>query len=420
LKDSIDRAIEDELPQNGSGRATVLKEIINILKTNPQFNGSFRYNLFTNEQEHGRDNILLSPHAQKGSLITDTDITCLRAYFARNYNMSVNRSNLEDAVTDVALMSQYHPIKDYLESLKWDGIERLDSWLPYICGTEDTAYTRAVSRKMFVAAIKRIYEPGCYYAQLVVLEGRQRMFKSRLVKEIGGQWYASIHLKTHDVKTVVEEMRGKWILEIEELAGFSRQDNEHMKAFLSSQHDRVRLSYARKADDYPRQSIMIATLNPDESNKYLMDQTGNVRYWPVKCSETQKIKIDEFIEIRDQLFAEALVKYQAGEKIWLQGGEEEQLAELEQNMRLSDDPWNQVVHDWTLTRPVNPHEEITTVQVATEVLMIAKERINSGVTRRIGLALKKAGWIRQRKNTEPRYWYYTQPPVNAQEVKWEE
>lgn len=419
MKDSFDREIEDITPAQ---KPSSLKKAIHLLTADDQLEGAFKYNLFTHEVEHAQDNIILSPSALKGRVVGDADVSCLRSYLAKKYNFSTNRNNIDDALLDISMNSKYHPIKEYLERLQWDGTSRLNGWLHRICGAEDNDYSSAVGRKMFVAAVKRIYEPGCYYAQLVVLEGRQRMFKSRLVKEIGQEWYASIHLKTNDTKTIVEEMRGKWILEIEELAGFSKQDTEYMKAFVSRQSDRVRLSYGRKADDFPRQSIMIATMNPESGeNRYLVDHTGNVRYWPIKCFDDEKIKIDEFKECRDQLFAEAVALYRKGESLWLIGKDEEGLAEVEQEKRLSSDPWSPIVIKWLEDKMIVPNIELTTEQVAKDCLAISFERINSGHTRRIGRILHEAGWVRHRRTTKPREWYYTSPDTNEDmKIVWED
>jgi putative DNA primase/helicase len=418
--DSFDEELEDEVVPT---KQTALNKLIFYLSTDEQLKGMFCFNMFTNEIEHAQDNHLLSHMAKKGTIVTDADASCIRVYISKKHGMLASKVNIDDAIIHVAFNKSYHPIKDYLESLKWDGQERLDFWLQDICGAEDNAYTRAVGRKMFVAAVKRIYEPGCYYAQLVILEGKQRIYKSRLVKEMGGNWYASIHLKTHDTKTVVEEMKGKWILEIEELAGFGKQDTEHMKAFVSRQHDRVRLSYARKANDYPRQSIMIATMNPDQGdNKYLVDSTGNVRYWPIACSD-DKIQIDAFTDIRDQLFAEAMHLYQKGESLWLNTEEQEKLAEREQVNRMSEDPWVKVIEEWLAEKEKSLLDhKIYVEDIAMDCLEIAKEKLHSGITRRISRIMAECGWEKTRETKVDdkgiRRYYYC--PGKPTEVDWDE
>jgi putative DNA primase/helicase len=423
MSDSIDRSFEEEAPgAEGTQRETSLKKLMGIIRNDEMLQEAFCFNLFTHDFEHAQDNVLLSPFAKKGTPLTDYDSSCVRTYIARKYNITSSRGNIEDAIIDMSLNKKYHPIRDYLEELKWDGVRRLDTWLADICGAEQSAYTEAVGRKMLVAAVKRVFEPGCYYAQLVILEGRQRMYKSRLVKEMGDRWYASIHLRTQDTKQIVEEMRGKWIIEIEELAGFSKQENEYMKAFLSRQSDRVRVAFGRRAEDFPRQSILIATMNPDlGENKYLMDQTGNVRYWPVKCTEEGKIEIDKFIDIRDQLFAEAMILYNKGEKVWLENEAEEQLAQIEQEKRLSVDPWDHVISQYLHTKAAEFQSEITTVMIAKEVLGIPFERINSGITRRIARCLMKNHWTCRQKTTKDRSRYYIPPTLeDPKPIDWSE
>lgn len=382
-------------------KPTVLAKTIDWLRNHEKLSKAFQYNLFTQDIEHAQDNFFFSPTAKKGSLVTDTDTSLLRAFCTKTINFSPSDNNLSDAIIDIAMDIRYHPIKNYLESLRWDGIERLDQWMPLILGCEDNAYTRAVGRKLFVAAVARIYNPGCEFHQLVILEGSQGIYKSRLVRAIGGEWYAPIELTVHDRKSMVDTMRGKWILEVEELAGFSKSDVERMKAFLSCPSDRVRLSYGRRSIDFKRQCVLIGTLNPDGENKYLAD-IENRRFWPIDCGD-KKIRLDDFKAIRDQLFAEAIIKYNSGEQLFLDNEEEEIIAKQEQEKRQSVDPWQSIIEGWI---EMNSKEfdlnGITTTEILTECLHIPKERINSGLTRRIAKIFKILGWRVKRTNKDNR------------------
>lgn len=421
MNNRAEREAEETFGDNKPSRDNPLKRIVKTLSSDEQTKEMFCFNLFTNDVEHFDDNILLSHTAKKGTVVNDLDISCIRNYLSQKYNFSPTKVNLDDAVVHLAMQRSYHPIKEYLETLTWDKQPRLDNWLHQICGAPFNEYTQAVGRKLFVAAVKRIYEPGCYYAQLVIIEGKQRIFKSRLVKDIGADWYASIHLKTHDSKQVVEEMRGKWILEIEELAGFSKQDTEHMKAFVSRQTDRVRLSYGRRAMDFPRQSIMIATMNPEDGdNKYLLDTTGNVRYWPIKCGEGN-IKIDAFNDCRDQLYAEAVVLYKDGETLWLNSAAENILAEREQEERMVKDTWTNTIMDWLedKERSLVKHK-VTSEMIAEECFDIPKERYNQRTWTRIGAIMAKSGWIKERGTKRDDRSYYYVPPKVKDKVNWEE
>ena len=422
MKDKIDREINDEVSQS-AGSPTTLSKTINFLKNDPNLSTAFCFNLFTGDVEHAQDNIILSHTAKKGTSVTDIDIKCLRGYLTRSFNFSPSKENIDDALVDCAMFNKYHPVKQYLEKLKWDGIPRLDRWLTEICGVENNVYSQSVGRKIFISAIKRIYEPGCWFAQLVIFEGRQRMFKSRLVQEMGRDWYASIHLKTQDTKTLVEDMRGKWILEIEELAGFGKQETEYMKAFVSRQTDRVRLSYGHRAEDHPRQSIMIATMNPDGENRYLIDPTGNFRYWPIKCGD-KDIEIDVFKDVRDQLFAEAKVAYNKGETLWLGSKEEDELAQKEQEKRLSVDPWGPIISGWLDDEvKLKARVQVTANEIALGCLRMIPEKINAIVWRRISRVLIESGWKKYKSTSKKdRHWFYTAPGVVHTESgeKWTE
>ena len=163
--------------------------------------------------------------------------------------------------------------------------------------------------------VKRIYQPGCQFDYMLILEGAQGIKKTHLVKALAGDHFASISLK-HPGKDTVDAMMGVWVLEIAEMAGFKKTDVETLKDFVSTRKDRVRLAYNRRSDTYPRQCIFIGTMNPEGDNQYFMDSTGNRRFWPITCN-TNAIKLDEFIAVRDQLFAEAMILYKNRAPLYL-------------------------------------------------------------------------------------------------------
>jgi putative DNA primase/helicase len=418
MSDSFDNAFNGEVntPAPGPGTNQPLHRLMNIVANDSEIKGMFCFNTFTGRTEHAQDNyILLAPTAKKSSPVMDTDMVLLKMYVSAKYHLSLPVGTFWEVIINEAMKRQVHPPRNYLEKLVWDKTPRLEKWLTQICGAPDDAYVRAVSRKLFVAIVKRIYEPGCYFAQLPILEGAQRIGKSRLVKAIGGDWYASINLQTHDTRQVIEDMYGKLVLEIEELAGFGKQDVEFMKAFISRTTDRARLSYARVAGDYPRQSVMIATMNPDAGgNKYLNDNTGNVRYWPIACSG--KIHVDAFLDVRDQLFAEAIEFYKQGESLWLNEESENQMAVIEQQERLVSDPWEEIIGKWLEDKAkLYSNQEITTAHIAMVCLEIPKERVHPSVKIRIGRVMARLGWTKRRQNSGNREWYYLPPSAEPQE-----
>lgn len=399
----------DEYMKQQQARPTILSRLLSILREHDDLKGCFRYNLFTHDIEHARDNFFISPLAKQGELLNDNDTALLRSYLTRSCNFSPSDKNISDAVIDVSMDNRYHPIKDYLEGLRWDGVKRLHCWLSEICGPENTKYISAVGRKMFIAAIKRIYEPGCQYDNMVILEGKQGIYKSRLVQAMGGKWWAPIELNVHDRKAMVENMRGKWILEVEEMVGFGKADRERLKAFLSCPSDRVRLSYGRRSFDFKRQCVLVATMNPEGDNRYFND-TENRRFWPVEVPDEHRIQLDAFIEIKDQLFAEALMEYKAGATAWMDETEVAEMAKSEQDKRRSVDPWEEIITVWLKDQTTNHAlREVTSTQIIENCLRIPKERINSGISRRVAMIMRNLAWVRVRDSKGLQGFFYVAP-----------
>ena len=237
----------------------------------------------------------------------DADDAQLRYYIDTSYG-TFSKQNYDVAVTKIVDDRTYHPIKNYLESLPpWDGTPRADALLIDYLGAEDTPYVRAVTRKMLCAAVKRIYHPGIKFDTLLVLVGRQGLGKSTLISRLGGEWFSdSLSLSDiNDGKSAAEKIQGVWIMEIPELAGMRKIEQEKVKAFISRQDDRYRAAYGRNVQTHPRQCVLFGTTN--EESGFLRDITGNRRYWPVSVSgDSYKKPWDLTPEITAQIWAEVL------------------------------------------------------------------------------------------------------------------
>jgi len=211
-----------------------------------------------------------------------------------------SREYFDDAVLNFCRRNTYHPVCDYLDGLKWDGVERLATWLHTYAGAPDTAFNRAIGQATLVAAVRRVRVPGSKFDNLLTLEGPQYAGKSTLARVlVGPEWFSDSLQIGSDPKQTIEDTAGKWVCELAELAGLKPKGRERVKAFLSRGTDRAALKYERLAKDVPRQFICIATVNEGE---YLDDPTGNRRFWPVRCG---RIDIPALQGDRDQLWAEA-------------------------------------------------------------------------------------------------------------------
>lgn len=234
----------------------------------------------------------------------------------------------------------YHPVKDYLSSIVWDGEPRLDGWLMRAGSAADSAYVKAVSSIMMIAAVRRVRKPGCKYDEMVVLEsGEQGLLKSSALRMLCPEekWFSDDLPLNVDAKQMVERTLGKWIIEASDLSGMHASQVEHLKGMLSRQVDGpVRLAYAHLPAEQPRRFIIVGTTN---SYTYLTDSTGNRRFWPIRV---QKFDIPWLKANRDQLWAEAASREESGESIRLDPSLYGH-ASLQQERRRAEDPWETIL-----------------------------------------------------------------------------
>lgn len=265
----------------------------------------------------------------------ESDLGALQIYLEHVYGL-YTPSKLKGILLAIAAERGYHPIRDYIESLPaWDGVPRVDTLFVDYLGAADTAYTRAVARKMMVAAVARVYRPGIKFDSVVVLNGPQGMGKSSFFAKLGGKWFSdSLTIGDMKDKAAPEKLQGYWILELGELAGLKKVDVETVKAFITRQDDKFRHSYGYSVEDHPRQCIIVGSTNNGDG--FLRDITGNRRFWPVTCTTAGKHRPWEVADVVEQLWAEAYMLFQHGEALYLTP-EVERLAEAEQTEALESD-----------------------------------------------------------------------------------
>ena len=267
-----------EMDKTGNIKNTLMN-LIMILKNDPRLKGIV-FNQLSDGMEI-RDDIAKVPWSHPSTFWRDADDSQLIAYIEQEYG-SFSQRNFENAVTKIADDRSYHPIREYLASLPpWDGVPRVDTLLIDYLGSPDNPYVRAATRKMLVAAIKRIEHPGCKHDSMLVLSGPQGIGKSTLIARLGGDWFSD-SLSLYDIgqgKTAPEKLQGYWILEISELAGLYRAEIESLRSFLSRQNDIYRAAFGKRATPHLRQCIFFGTTNQEQG--FLNDNTGNRRFWPV-------------------------------------------------------------------------------------------------------------------------------------------
>lgn len=266
----------------------------------------------------------------------DSDYAALKVYLSKKYGL-YSPTKTKDAILAVAAERAYHPIKEFLEGLPdWDGTPRLDTLFIDYFGAEDTTYTRAVSRKSLVAAVARIYSPGTKFDSVPILNGPQGIGKSTFFAKLAGEWFSdSLTLTDMKDKAGAEKIQGYWILELGELAGMRKTDVEVVKSFISRVDDKYRASYGVNVESHPRQCIIVGSTNAETG--FLRDITGNRRFWPIKVEGTGPKKPWQLTkEEVQQIWAEAIVAYKRGEKLYLEG-DEENIAKAEQAYAMETD-----------------------------------------------------------------------------------
>lgn len=291
-----------------------------------------------------------------------------------------------DVVEHTAFSTPYHPVIDYLSGLTWDGVPRLDSWLITCAAAGDNEYTREVSRIVLMAAVRRVRDPGCKFDEMLVLEsGKQGLYKSTALQTLcpDPDWFSDDLPLSLDSREMIERTAGKWIIEAQELSGMSASKVEHLKAMLSRRVDGpARMAYARMPVEVPRQFIIVGTTN---LHAYLLDSTGNRRFWPMRV---EGMDIDWIREHRDQLWAEAAGREAAGGSIRLPLHLYKD-AEVQQERRRTLDPWEEMLTD----RFSGDYYRVANDEVW-DTLGVSSDRRDAQGARRVANAMQALGFIR--------------------------
>lgn len=327
-------------------------------------------------------------HIQIGTGVEwrDLDSVMLRLWLGREKRTDFPIQVIEQAVQCAAEQRIVNPVKDFLNGLVWDGVPRIKTWLIDYAKAKDDRYVREVSEKVLLQAVNRIFYPGCKADYVLVLEGNQGIGKSSLIRILaGGYWYADIVVDPH-ARDTADAMRGKWIVEFSEMEVTKRADANALKAFITRQVDRFRLAYGRRAVDLPRQCIFIGTINPDATNEYLADSTGNRRFWPVRI---RQVDFKGLEQVREQLFAEAVHAVKRGDAAHIVDSEVMALAAKEQAKRQTSDPWQEPIQDWLVEQK---SDFVTTKEVWIWALRGREADLNLSHQRRIAAALRELGW----------------------------
>ena len=348
---------------------------------------------------------------KEGALWDDSDAIQLACYLSSHHKIEVSVNQVHEAIHNEAKRNSYHPVKNYINALKYDPANPiLDTWLSRFCGAPDNPYTRFVARKVLIAAVARIYQPGIKFDHVMVLEGKQDIGKSLLCATLASPWFSDAHFDVKD-KDSIALLQGHWIVELAEMGVLNKASLETLKAFITRQVDKMRPAYGRTVQEFKRQCIFIGTINPEKQG-YLKDPTGNRRFWPVPMGV---VDINGLREARDQLWAEAYYYYSKGESIYIQDQATQDLVDREIIKRQSEDPWAEVIEKYVETNYSDyiPEGSMYCIILPSELYENALGGSNSRITNyeatRISNILVRLGFERATDEKNTRTSKYVKP-----------
>jgi putative DNA primase/helicase len=314
-----------------------------------------------------------------------------------------------EAAEMAARAAPFDPVRGYLDRLVWDRRERLAHWLADFFGAPAGGYAALVGTFWLIGMVRRVYEPGCKFDFMPILEGPQGRGKSSALEVLAAPWFGNTDFVMGD-KDSMAVMQGKWLYEIAELDSFNKADTTRVKSFVSRQIDEFRPAYGRRIVKIPRRVVLVGTTNQYE---YFKDASGNRRFWPIKCIE--QIDVDALRDARDQLLAEAVVRYRSGERAYPTREEQETLFAAEQESREIGDAWEDGIHHFLEDPGVDGRvATVSGFEILTKGLHIEAGKVTKEMSTRVGIIMRKLGWTkRERRGEHPRY-VYERPQKSAQ------
>ena len=402
--------------------------VIIALSSDPAFAGTIAFDEFRQEVVVLRSAPWDDAEAEYPRPWEDSDDIRL-AEWLQHREVNVAPLVVGRSVGAVARETRIHPVRGYLGTLKWDRTPRLETWTSRYLGAEPTDLTHAMGSLWLISAVARICRPGVKADHMLILEGEQGARKSTALKILAGEDWFTDELPDLGSKDAAIHMQGVWIVEIAELDAIGRAEVSRIKAFLTRTTDRFRPPYGRHTVEIKRQCVFAGTVNPDT---YLRDETGNRRFWPVRCGD---INIEALRQDRDQLWAEAVARFKDGAIWWLEDKDLLKAARDEQDKRYQSDAWDGLIEHW-LTHEIRmvgdrfssfdpprresmprhePLRDVSVGEILEEAIGIEPARWTRIDQMRVSGYLKKCGWERhQRREGGAREWRYRRPPDERQ------
>jgi predicted P-loop ATPase len=322
--------------------------------------------------------------------LVDRAVTMIRDAIRASYPFDPKKENVQDACETLCLSHCFDPVLDYLDGLQWDGVRRLESWLATYLGAEPNEFNGQAGRLTLIAAVRRARQPGTKFDQILVLESNEGKGKSSVIEILAGKPnFSDQRILDADDRKQQELTEGVWLYEIADLTGMKRAEVEHVKAFASRTEDRARPAYGRYLQRQPRRCVFIGTTNKED---YLISDTGNRRFWPIKIGliDLERLRCD-----RDQLWAEASHEEARGVSIGLQERLWEAATE-QQEQRKTLDAWLDPIKNYIETKKITETTALD-VLVQNDNLRLTAAQVGYRETLRAVGVLRHLGFVRRQK-----------------------
>jgi len=388
----------EALIKGRNGPAPLLANAITALRRDPAWSDVFAFDEFALSASIRKE----SPLGGDRRVITDHEER-LTADWLQHNGVLVSPEVAGQAIQVVARDRMFHPVRDYLNGLTWDGTKRIGGWLNLYLGVEPSEYSVAVGAAFLTGAAARIQQPGCKLDTVIILEGEQGIKKSTALKTMFWPWFTD-EIADISSKDASLQILGVWGVEFAELDSLTRAESSKIKAFTSRSVDRFRPPYGRHLIETPRQCVFAGSVN---HNAYLRDETGARRFLPVRCT---RILIQELERDRDQLWAEAMAAYTAGASWWLQGADLIRASEGEQAARYEGSAWDSLIMPWAEEQIRRGAKSVGIPEILERCINKPAKEWSKADEMRVGSCLRQGKWQRYRDRREG--WRY-RPPVPA-------
>jgi predicted P-loop ATPase len=378
------------IKSRAQGTLSILANALIALRSDPSLVNAFAYD------EMQRTTILLQNEGRpiEPRPVEDADVFRLQEFLQRAGLKNLGAQTVHDAVEVRGRECKFHPVRDYLAAVKWDGTPRVENWLVHYLGAPETLYMQAIGRMFLISMVARVFKPGCKADYMPVLEGPQATLKSTACRILGGAYFSDSLPDVTIGKDVSQHLRGKWLIEVSEMDAMSRAETTQLKAFITRQVEQYRPSYGRREVIEQRQCVFVGTTN---RKTYLKDETGGRRFWPVS---TGNIDASGLERDRDQLFAEAVAMFRKGIPWWPDRSFEQQHIMPEQEARYEPDAWEEAIENYLASGP----EKFTVGQVALHALFLENKHLGRREQNRITAIFEKLGCQRGARTKKAKWW----------------